>query len=156
MRRKELEVKDISRIKEFLDEYEVMRVGFYDGENVHIFPVNFGYELKDGELTLVFHGAQSGLKAELSKGKPMVSFEMDKFNGQKGEGELACSYTSHYHSVMGVGRIIPIEEEEEKRHVLDMLMSKISGRDGFTYSDESLRRTAAYKIVADKFSAKAK
>ncbi|MCI8341876.1 MAG: 5-nitroimidazole antibiotic resistance protein [Firmicutes bacterium] len=156
MRRKELEITDLEKIEELLKRYNVMRVGFYDGEKIHIFPVNFGYEMNGDVLTLFFHGAKSGTKAELSKNEPVVSFEMDECIGIEGKGTKACKYTCHYSSVMGSGRIGLVENADEKRHALDVLMKGISEKENFDYDDKILAQTAVYKIVADEFRAKMK
>ncbi len=65
MRRKDREVTDIVAITEIIDRMDVIRVGFYDGKEVYIVPLSFGYEQKDGRFTFYMHGAKVGRKADL-------------------------------------------------------------------------------------------
>ena len=58
MRRKEREVTDIKEIREVLDSCKVCRLGIADEGGAYIVPLNYGYRLEDGVLTLYFHGAK--------------------------------------------------------------------------------------------------
>ena len=44
--------------------YKRQRLGFVDGDDAYIVPLNYGYEDKDGELVIYCHGAKDGRKAE--------------------------------------------------------------------------------------------
>ena len=48
MRRHDREVKNLEGIREILDVCKVCRLGMYDGGEVYIVPMNYGYEL-DGD-----------------------------------------------------------------------------------------------------------
>lgn len=60
MRRHDREVKNLEGIREILDVCKVCRLGMYDGGEVYIVPMNYGYELDGDKLTLYFHGAREG------------------------------------------------------------------------------------------------
>ena len=77
MRRKEREVTDIKEIREVLDSCKVCRLGIADEGGAYIVPLNYGYRLEDGVLTLYFHGAKEGKKLDLIRKNPEVGFEMD-------------------------------------------------------------------------------
>lgn len=65
MRRQDREVTDSARIREIISSCSVCRLGFCDGDEVYIVPLNFGYEEVDGKYVFYFHGAKAGRKAEL-------------------------------------------------------------------------------------------
>ena len=102
MRRQDREVTDPQRIREIIDACAVCRLGLYDGEEVYIVPLNFGYAQQGGRWTLYFHGAHEGRKMELLRRKPTVSFEMDAHFALL-PGPNACQYSARYQCVMGTG-----------------------------------------------------
>ena len=62
MRRKEREVVKSEEIAEVLDSCKVCRLGVQDEDGVYIVPLNYGYVMENGVLTLYFHGAKEGKK----------------------------------------------------------------------------------------------
>ena len=74
MRRKEREVTDIKEIREVLDSCKVCRLGIADEGGAYIVPLNYGYRLEDGVLTLYFHGAKEGKKLDLIRKNPELLF----------------------------------------------------------------------------------
>lgn len=52
MRRADREVTDINDIRQILDEGEVLHIALNNGVYPYILPVNYGYELSGGRLTL--------------------------------------------------------------------------------------------------------
>ena len=77
MRRKDREVTDPGRIADVISRCACCRIGFCDGGEVYIVPLNFGYEIKDNACTFYFHGAKEGRKIDLIHKNPKVGFEMD-------------------------------------------------------------------------------
>ena len=67
MRRSEREVRDFSAMCKILEGCDVLRLGFSEEGGAYIVPVNFGLFCRDGRLSLYFHGAAEGKKAELIK-----------------------------------------------------------------------------------------
>ncbi|MGL5540462.1 MAG: pyridoxamine 5'-phosphate oxidase family protein, partial [Erysipelotrichaceae bacterium] len=104
MRRKDREVSEFSKIIEIIDQCHICRLGFCDGEEVYIVPLNFGYESKEEKITFYFHSAKEGRKIELIKKGMPVGFEMDT-NYHLHGGPLACDYTAAFDSVIGNGTI---------------------------------------------------
>lgn len=47
MRRKDREITDKSQIKEFISSEQILRIGFYDKDEVYIVPVNYGFVFED-------------------------------------------------------------------------------------------------------------
>ncbi len=55
MRRAEKEVKDLEQLEEILRDCNTVRIGTQDAEGMFIVPVNYGYDLTEGQLTLYLH-----------------------------------------------------------------------------------------------------
>ena len=52
-----------------------MRIAFYDDGDIYIVPINYGYEVVDGNYHFYFHETKAGRKYELSRINPNVGFE---------------------------------------------------------------------------------
>ena len=58
MTRREREVTDIGEIIKILDNAKVLHLGMVDGDEPYVVPMNYGYTLEDGKLTIWLHGAK--------------------------------------------------------------------------------------------------
>ena len=58
MRRKDREVTDNARIDEIITRCSCCRVGFNDGGEVYIVPMNFGFVKRGEKRVLYFHSAK--------------------------------------------------------------------------------------------------
>lgn len=154
MRRKEREVTDFCEIKAVIEKCYSIKVGFYDEGHIYIVPVNFGFEEKGGKYVFYFHGALAGRKAGLARKGGLVGFEMDCC-GEVKEGKEACDFSSYYASVIGEGTVSLVEGAEEKRHGLELLMKKVSGRTGWNFPDSMLCKTGVFKIEVTELKCKA-
>ncbi len=152
MTRREREVTDINEIRRILDTAKVVHVGMcLDGEP-YVVPMNYGYLLEDGILTVYLHGATTGKKIDMLRANPRVHFEMD-CEIVPFEGDIACRYGISYSSVMGRGSAEIIEDVEEKKAALAFLMKTQTGRD-FTFEDRMTSFVSVIKITASSFTAK--
>ena len=77
MRRKDREVIRHADLLDMVARFKVCRLGLWDGREVYVVPLNFGYEERDGSLNLFFHCAREGRKLDILQTRPEVSFEMD-------------------------------------------------------------------------------
>ncbi len=148
MRRVEKEIKDQKEIEEILNKSEVCRLGMVDGDTPYIVPLNFGY--KDGAI--YFHSAQEGKKIELMKRNPRICFEVDNFTKIK-KAPLACDWGIEYSSVIGWGNADILENLEDKKQGLDIIMAQYSGRK-FDFPEENIKRTAVIKVSIEKMTGK--
>lgn len=80
-------------------------------------PLCFGYK----DRTLYFHTGLKGKKLETLRKNPRVCFEMDIAVEVKEAGG-ACKWGVTYQSVIGYGRIRTVQDPEEKRKGLDVIM----------------------------------
>lgn len=156
MRRKDKEVTSAKEIAAILQECDVCRLGFYDGTEPYIVPMNFGYEYdqKNGALTLYFHSANAGRKLDILAENPNICFEMDCRHVLLSE-DKACDCSMDYASLMGTGTVRFAGTDEEKIHGLNQLMKKYAGRAPEHYDMRVFARTAVLIVTAKTLSAKA-
>ena len=77
MRRSDREIVDSGKMDEIISRCHCCRLGFYDGEEVYIVPLNFGFCRQERNRHFYFHSAKEGRKIELITKAPKVSFELD-------------------------------------------------------------------------------
>ena len=58
--------------------------------------------------------------------------------------------------MIGTGILSIVDDMEEKKHGLDILMKQISGNKEWTYSEEMINAVAVFKLDVEKMSCKAK
>lgn len=152
MTRREQQVTDINEIIEILDKSKVVHVGMIDGDEPYVVPMNYGYVLEDGKLTIYLHGARRGRKIDVIKANPKVFYEMC-CDITPFEGEVACKYGITYASIMGRGLATLVEDVEEKKKALSILMKTQTGKD-FTFEDKLTTVVSIIKIDTLEFTAK--
>jgi nitroimidazol reductase NimA-like FMN-containing flavoprotein (pyridoxamine 5'-phosphate oxidase superfamily) len=116
----------------------------------YVLPFNFGYE----EGIIFLHSAQQGKKIDILRNNPdvCVCFSTDHQLFHRHE-PVACSYGMKYRSVLAFGRIVFIEDYDEKVRVLNIIMQKYAGR-SFDYNPPAVNNVSVYKVVADTFEGK--
>lgn len=154
MTRRDRQVTDINEIIKILDKSKVVHLGMVDGDEPYVVPMNYGYTMKEGKLTLYLHGAKQGKKLDIICANPKVFFEMD-CDIQPIEGDTACEYSTAYASVMGRGSAEIVENNEAKKYALSVLMKTQTGKD-FTFDDKMINAVTVIKITALEYTAKQK
>ena len=152
MTRREQQVTDINEIIEILDKSKVVHVGMIDGDEPYVVPMNYGYILENGKLTIYLHGARRGRKIDVITKNPKVFYEMC-CDITPFEGEIACKYGITYASIMGRGTATLVEDVEEKKQALSLLMKAQTGKD-FTFEDKFTTVVNIIKIDTLEFTAK--
>ena len=152
MTRREQQVTDINEIIEILEKSKVVHVGMIDGDEPYVVPMNYGYIFEDGKLTIYLHGARRGRKIDAIKANPKVFYEMC-CDITPFEGEVACKYGITYASIMGRGLATLVEDVEEKKKALSILMKTQTGKD-FTFEDKLTTVVSIIKIDTLEFTAK--
>lgn len=153
MRRSDREITDFNEIVEVIKKCDVCRLAINNGEYPYIVPLNFGFNVENGVITLYFHSAPEGTKLKLIKNNANVSFEMDCGHQLvctvKEDG---CSCTMNYESVVGRGKaeLLP---DEEKLWALKVLMSHYHEEE-FPLNEKAAVRTAAFKVTVSEVSGK--
>ena len=152
MTRREREVTDINEIIKILDESKVLHLGMVDGDEPYVVPMNYGYTLENGKLTIWLHGAKRGRKLDVIRANPKVFFEME-CGITPFEGEIACKYGITYASVMGKGIAEIVEDIETKKSALSFLMKTQTGKD-FEFENKMAAVVSIIRIDVSEFTAK--
>lgn len=153
MRRKDREVTDESAINDIIEACDCCRLGIKDGNSVYIVPLNFGYRYANGKGTFYFHCAREGKKLSLLKHSSAVGFELDT-NHQVVGGEKGCDFTFLYSSVIGKGIVNAVEEPEEKKNALALIVSHYGGPSGSRFTDQEAQSVAILRLDVLKMTAK--
>ena len=150
--RREREVTDPDEIIQILDKCMILHLGLVDGDEPYVVPLNYGYTMEDGKLTLYMHGAKTGHKLDLIRANPKVFFEMD-CDVHPFEGNHACQYGTTYASVMGRGVAHIIEDVEEKIKALNIFMKTQTGKD-FEFNEKLVGVVSIIKVDVLDYTAK--
>lgn len=153
MRRADREVTDLKTITEIISSCRILHLGLSDGRRVYVVPVNFAFEKKDGTFTFYFHGAQEGRKISRIRETGYAAFEGECDDGTQSHA-TACGHTEHFRSFTGEGGAEEVDDPEEKRRILQLIMSRYTGRSGWEFPDAALNSTCVVKITADRLSVK--
>ena len=152
MRRKDREIKDINELLHIIDQCKVCRIAMQDEAGLYIVPMNFGYSYENKQLTLYFHSAKEGRKIEALKANSDICFEMDC--GHKLiTGDMACNYSYSYKSIIGYGKVSFVDDLEEKKHALTVLMKHQTGQD-FEFNEKMTSKVCVFKITVTEFTGK--
>ena len=100
MTRREKEVTDEKAILHILDTAQVVHLGLCVDNEPYIVPMNYGYALENGELTLYIHSSCKGKKWEMLRQNPNVFFEME-CDLQSFAGDVACRYGKRHPEPQG-------------------------------------------------------
>ena len=152
MTRRELEITDQKEMQDILDESKVLHLGLVDNGMPYIVPMNYGYTMEEGKLTLYVHGAATGYKLDVIRSNPTCCFEME-CAVQPFEGEVACQYGTVYSSIMGKGTAVLVEDIEEKKQAMSVLMKTQTGKD-FTFDEKLVSIVRVIRLDITEFSAK--
>lgn len=153
MRRKEREVTDEKRITEIIASCHCCRVGFIDAGQVYIVPVNFGYVCEDGTYTFYFHSAKEGRKIELIRDNPTAGFEMDAGYELK-TAASACGHSAYFQSVIGQGKVSIVEDAEEKKRGLRLVMEHETRNGAWEFQDKMLEAVCVWKLTVSELTGK--
>jgi uncharacterized protein len=152
MRRKEREISDPSIIEDIIRSAEICRVAFAHNNIPYLVAMNFGYS--EGDIPcLYFHCAPSGRKLEMMKKNDNVCFQMDT-DHLLIRGAKACDWGMKYRSVVGYGTLSVVENHEERRKGLDLIMDHYGGSEKSDYDPELFSRTCLLRLDIKEISAK--
>ena len=152
MTKRERQVTDAHQIAAILDAAKVLHLGLAVDNEPYVVPMNYGYTHENGKLVLYLHSAVQGKKLDMIRANPRVFFEMD-CDQMPFEGDLPCQYGLVYSSVMGRGTARIIEDVEEKKKAMSILMKTQTGKD-FTFNDRLVSIVAVIRIDVAEYTAK--
>ena len=152
MTKRELQIIDPAQIRAILDTAKVVRLGLAVNNEPYVVPMNFGYTMEEGKLTLYLHSAMRGKKLDMIRANPRVFFEMD-CDLTPFEGVKPCQYGMSYSSIMGRGEARIIENVEEKMAAMTMLMKTQTGKD-FSFDEKLVGMVAVIRVDVAEYTAK--
>jgi nitroimidazol reductase NimA-like FMN-containing flavoprotein (pyridoxamine 5'-phosphate oxidase superfamily) len=152
MTRRERQVTDETKIKHILDTAKVLRLGLAVNNEPYVVPMNYGYVMENGTLTLYLHSALRGKKLDMIRANPNVFIEMD-CDHVPFEGDVACKYGLSYSSIMGRGKAYILEDVAEKQRALSLLMKTQTDLD-FSFAEKMASVVAIIRIDVHEFTAK--
>lgn len=153
MRRRDREILDRDEMLSIVSECDCCRLGLVDDGEAYIVPMNFGFEDRDGSLTLYFHCASEGRKLGIIGGGTEVSFEMDCGHALS-PADSACAYSYEYKCVMGRGHIAPAANDDEKCRALRLIMAHYSGKSDWDFDGRIVSRLTVLKLTVTDWSCK--
>lgn len=152
MRRQDREIRDRARIDEIIESCDCIRVGLNAQDGSYIVPLNFGYE--PGEpAKFYFHSAKEGRKVTMIGSGAEAGFELDCAH-RLGEAEQACRHTYFFQSVIGTGYAAPVEDPDEKKRALALIMAHYRKDRAFSFTDEQAAAVAVFCLTVKTISCK--
>ncbi len=156
------EITDKRRINQVLDDTEYGTLALCRDNRPYSLPVNF---VRVGDV-LYFHGSLRGKKIDILKENPLVSFSVVRAYSMiqsyfSSKDNLACPATQFFKSVMIDGKIVFVEDYNEKVMALSKIMEKLQPEGKYrALSDEVYQKvinaTAVFKLEAKSIRAKFK
>lgn len=141
MRRKDKQITDLQEMEAILRAASVLHLGLAQGNEPYVVPMNFGYA--DGRIYL--HGAAAGLKFEILRANPRVSFAVE-IGVETVPHEDPCEWSVRYRSVIGFGHARMLCTAEEKHRGLNAITAHV-GAGSHQWPPQALDHVAVVEIV---------
>ena len=152
MTKRERQITDEAQILHILDTAKVLHLGLAVDNEPYVVPMNYGYTMENGKPVLYLHSAVRGKKLDMIRANPRVFFEMD-CDLQPFEGKVPCQYGLVYSSIMGRGTASIVEDVEEKKQAMSLLMKTQTGKE-FTFEDRLVSIVSVIRIDVAEYTAK--
>ena len=152
MTKRELQITDPDQIKAILDTAKVLHLGLSVNDEPYVVPMNYGWCLEDGKLVMYMHSALRGKKLDMIRANPRVFFSLET-DLVPFEGQVACQYGLSYSSIMGRGNARIVEDVEEKKKAMAILMKTQTNKD-FTFEDRLVSIVAVIRVDVSEYTAK--
>ena len=150
--KRERQVTDPAQIRHILDTGKVLHLGLAVNDEPYVVPMNYGYVMEEDRLVLYLHSALQGKKLDMIRANPRVFFEID-CDLMPFEGRVPCQYGLVYSSIMGRGEARLVEDVEQKKQAMSILMKTQTGKD-FSFEDRLVSIVAVIRIDVSEYTAK--
>ena len=150
--KRESRVTDPTEIIHILDTAKVLHLGLSVNDEPYVVPMNYGYTMEDGKLTLYLHSAVRGKKLDMIQANSKVFFELD-CDQMPFEGRVPCQYGMVYSSIMGRGTATLVEDPEAKMQAMSILMKTQTDKD-FTFNERLVSIVTVIRIDVQEYTAK--
>lgn len=148
MRRKEKNLTEPATLEKIISTAQVCRLAMVHNNRPYVVPLSFGYH----NNCLYFHGSRVGKKIEAIRHNPDICFEFDQLLDIV-ENAKPCKWGAHFQSIIGYGHAVFIEDLEQKRLALQIIMAHYSARE-FVFPDKELRTTAVIMLSIESMTGK--
>jgi len=157
IRRKDRMVTDIRQITDTVDRAKILHLGLLDGEFPYVVPLHYGYQYDSSsdKFTFYMHSAKDGHKLDLIRNNPNVCVQINTDVELASGGDVPCAYGSYFSSVIGQGKAVLVEDAEEKKKALDLLMKNQTGR-SFEFNEKMIASVAVIKVEVGEYTCKAR
>ena len=155
MRRKDREVTNTEEVLKIINKTKYLHLGIKDNVYPYIVPMHYGYTYENGKFTFYMHCAKEGYKLNLLKKDAHVSLELECEVEDVSGGDVPCRYGATFASFMGKGIAEIVEDVDEKKHGLEVLMLHQTGQH-FTMTEEMTKMVTVVKVIVQEYSAKAR
>ena len=148
---KTIAITDPAEIEAIIRKCPYCMVGITDLQgNPYVIPMNFAY--RDGVIYL--HSGPDGGKPEMVKQHPQVCITFcEGHELVYMHRQMACSYSMKSRSVICRGKVHFVEDMEEKRHILDLVMRHYVDYE-FKYSEPAVRNVRIWEVKVEKMTCK--
>ena len=156
MRRQDREITDINEKINIIKKCKMCRIGLSEHNMPYIVPLNYGYSFENNILTLFFHSALEGKKFDILKNNDNACFEID-CDTKLIEAEKACNYGYAFRSIIGFGKIMILEDAEQKINGLNQIMKHQTEKETvYNFTHNELKNVCVYKMIVEEFTGKQK
>jgi len=152
MTKREYRITDPEELERILSTAKVLHLGMAVDNEPYVVPMNYGHTYEDGKLVLYLHSAVRGKKLDMLQKNSNIFFELD-CDRVPFVGKVPCQYGLAYCSVMGKGRATIVEDVEEKKKAMSVLMKTQTGKD-FSFEDRLVSIVAVIRIDVAEYTAK--
>ena len=150
--KREIKITEPDQIARILDTAKILHMGLAVDNEPYVVPMNYGYTMEDGKLVLCLHSAVQGKKLDMIRANPKVFFEVE-CDLLPFYGRVPCQYGLSYSSLMGRGEARIIEDVEEKKEAMSILMKTQTGKD-FSFEDRLVSIVSVIRIDVAEYTAK--
>jgi len=153
MRHPEKAITDPAAIDDILQRGTVCHMAMVDGDRPYVVPLCYGY--RGGALYA--HSAREGRKLDLLRRNPAVCFDVC-VDVELAPGDRPCRWSMRYRSVIGDGRATLLDDPEDQRAALDIIMAHYGGQPDekgrYSYDEAPLTNTIIIRVDVDSLSGK--
>ena len=144
-------IEDKEKIEAIIRQCDTCFVGMIDLDgNPYVIPMNFAYA--DGVVYL--HSGPEGGKLKMLERNNQVCITFSTGHELVYQSEkIACSYSMRSESAICRGKVTFIDDLEEKRCILDLIMHHYTDNE-FTYSEPALRNVKVWQVPVEQLSGK--
>jgi nitroimidazol reductase NimA-like FMN-containing flavoprotein (pyridoxamine 5'-phosphate oxidase superfamily) len=153
LRRAEKKIKKKEVIYEIINRQEYLTIALCKNNQPYIVSLNYGFD--SNEMCFYFHCASEGKKIDFLRSNPIVYGQiLEELKYKEGE----CAYA--YRSVQFEGKVIFLENIDEKKNALNLMIEKIETSNLVEKTKEKHITNAAVekvfigKIIVKEFTGK--